>query len=110
VTIISRAIWYFVERAFLNLQINNNFKTHETAFKQLYGSYGIRLINKSETDAVVRKEHADVFTCDMKKLAETVEQPEMMDTQFKAGMRPDGETYLLHELKLTYGKHRLGTM
>jgi hypothetical protein len=108
VTILSRTIWYFVEHTLRTIQINNNFRTHETVFKQLYGPYGIRLINKSENDAAVRRELAEVFTGDMKKLAKTVEQLEMMDTLFKAGMRPDGDTYLLHDLKLKYAKHRLG--
>jgi hypothetical protein len=107
VTILSRTIWYFVEQALRNMQISKDFRAHETTFKQLYGPYGIRLINKSETDAAVRRELAEVFTSDMKKLAKTVEQLEMMDTLFKAGMRPDGDTYLLHDLKLKYAKHRL---
>ncbi|NLD91477.1 MAG: hypothetical protein GX639_02290 [Fibrobacter sp.] len=107
ITILSRIIWYIVEHALLNVQISKDFRVHETSFKQLYGPYGIRLINKSETDAIVRRELAEVFTRSMKKLAKTVEQLEMMDTLFKAGMRPDGDTYLLHDLKLKYGKHRL---
>jgi hypothetical protein len=107
IAILSRTIWYFVEHALRNRQINKDFQAHETIFKQLYGPYGIRLINKSETDTAVRKELAEVFTGDMKKLLKTVEQLEMMDTLFKAGMRPDGDAYLLHDLKLKYGKHRL---
>jgi hypothetical protein len=107
VTILSRTIWYFVEHVLRTIQINKDFRTHETVFKQLYGPYGIRLINKSETDFSVRRELAEVFTNNMIKLAKTVEQLEMMDTLFKAGMRPDDDTYILHDLKLKYGKHRL---
>lgn len=107
VTILSRTIWYFVEHVLRSIQINKDFRIHETVFKQLYGPYGIRLINKSETDPSVRRELAEVFTNNLEKLVKTVEQLEMMDTLFKAGMRPDGDTYLLHDLKLKYGKHRL---
>ena len=45
-----------------------------------------------------------------KKLKKTVEQLEMMDTLFKAGMRPEGDEFLLHDLKLKYGKYRLDTL
>ncbi len=107
ITLLSRTIWYAVEHTLIKVQTDKDFRVHETVFKQLYGPYGIRLINKSETDTAVRRELAEVFIRDMKKLAKTVEQLEMMDTLFKAGMRPDGDTYLLHDLKLKYAKHRL---
>ena len=48
-----------------------------------------------------------MFTSNQKKLQKAVEQLEMMDTLFKAGMRPEGDEYLLHDLKLKYGKYRL---
>lgn len=108
ITIVSRTLWYLIERTLRNIQIRKDFHAHQTVFKQLYGPYGIRLINKSETDEAFRRELAEVFTSNNEKLAKTVEHLEMMDTLFKAGMRPDGDTYLLHDLKLKYGKHRLG--
>jgi hypothetical protein len=40
-------------------------------------------------------------------LAAAVEQLEVMDTLFQAGMRPQGDQYLLHDLKLKYGRSRL---
>lgn len=90
--------------------MNKLFKQNETEFKQLYGPYGIRLINKAETDWQTKKSLAEVFTNKKSNLKNTVEQLEVMNTLFQAGLKPDGDAYLLHDLKLKYGKHRLEKM
>jgi hypothetical protein len=103
----ARIGWGFIELLIDNIRINRSFKAHSHAFKQELGPYGIRMINKAEKEAAVKKQLAEVFTGDEKKLRRAVEQLEMMDTLFKAGMRPDGDTYQLHDLKLKYGKWRI---
>lgn len=105
--VLIRFIWYKVEKRFENKEINRLFQKHAPEFKQLAGPYGIRLINKAETDSSLKKSLAEVFTSDEKKLKEAVEQLEMLDTLFRAGMHPDGDSYQLHDLKLKYGRHRL---
>jgi hypothetical protein len=50
---------------------------------------------------------SEVFTPNYKQLTKTVEQLEVMDTLFKSGLSPDGDTYQLHELKLKYAKYRI---
>ena len=82
-------------------------QAHSAQFKELLGPYGIRMINKAEQDPGIRKSLSEVFTPDLKKLKSTVDQLEMMDTLFKAGMQPDADTYQLHDLKLKYGKYRV---
>lgn len=106
-TITARLTWFFIEHNIQKHQINALFKQHESDFKQLNGPYGIRIINKAETDWQIKKSLAEVFTNSIKNLRSAVEQLEVMNTMFQAGLRPDGDTYLLHDLKLKYGKHRL---
>jgi hypothetical protein len=105
--IIVRILWGLVEYLVERARINKSFEAHAYAFKQELGPYGIRMINKAENDASVKRQLAEVFTADETKLRKAVEQLEMMDTLFKAGMRPDGDTYQLHDLKLKYGKFRI---
>jgi hypothetical protein len=89
------------------MSIERSFKAHAFMFKQELGPYGIRMINRAEKDAALRKSLAEVFVDDEKKLKKAVEQLEMMDTLFKAGMCPDADTWQLHDLKLKYGKCRI---
>ncbi len=102
-----RYVWYKIEQVLKNRATDRLFDQHAAEFKQLTGPYGIRLINKAEQDKVVKNSLAEVFTPDIKKLKDTVEQLEVMDTLFKAGMHPDGDAYQLHDLKLKYAKYRL---
>lgn len=102
-----RSVWAFIEYLIEKARINRSFKAHTYSFKQELGPYGIRLINRAEKDASVKRQLAEVFTGNEKQLRKTVEQLEMMDTLFNAGMRPDGDTYQLHDCKLKYGKFRL---
>jgi hypothetical protein len=106
-SIVVRAVWFIVDRLFEERTIRRDFQHHIAEFKQQFGPYGIRLANKSEADPRVRKSLAEVFTSDLVKLKKTVELLEVMDVMFNAGMRPDGDEYLLHDLKLKYGKSRL---
>ena len=105
--ILFRFAWFLVEKRIHSARILSWYKQHSYTFKQQYGPYGIRLINKAEKDPALRQSLADVFTPNLKKLKETVDQLEMMDNLFQAGMRPDGDTWQLHDLKLKYGKYRL---
>ena len=102
-----RTTWYFIERRIESNRINTLFEKHSYEFKQQLGPYGIRMINKAEKDLSIKRSLAEVFTDDKAKLKSAVEQLEMMDTLFKAGMRPDADSYQLHDLKLKYGKYRL---
>ncbi|MBN1761301.1 MAG: hypothetical protein JW863_23455 [Chitinispirillaceae bacterium] len=107
VAIAVRFLWWGSERLVETARINRSFRAHSYAFKQELGPYGIRMINRAGKEASVKRQLAEVFTADEKKLRKAVEQLEMMDTLFKAGMRPDDDTYQLHDLKLKYGKFRL---
>jgi hypothetical protein len=106
-SILVRVLWFAIEKRIEALRINHRVEQHAFEFKQQLGPYGIRMINKAESDPMVRQSLAEVFTPDIKALKKAVEQLEMMDTLFKAGMRPDGDAYQLHDLKLKYGKYRL---
>jgi len=106
-SILLRIIWAMVENRFNDYRINKHFEQHSYEFKQLLGPYGIRMINKAESDPMIKKSLCEVFTPDLKKLQETLKQLEMMDTLFTAGLRPDSDTYHLHDLKLKYARHRL---
>jgi hypothetical protein len=108
--IIARTCWTLVELFIGRLKVNRLFKRHAYEFKQQLGPYGIRMINKAETDAAVRRSLAEVFTENEKNLRKAVENLEVMDTLFRAGMRPDGDAYQLHDLKLKYGKYRIERM
>ena len=105
--VVTRAAWYFIEQMFKKITIQKAYNKHVPAFKQLYGPYGIRLANKAETQWRVKESMTEVFTPDINKLKKTVGQLEVMDTLFQAGMRPEGDEFLLHDLKLKYGKYRL---
>ncbi len=106
--LIVRVVWLLVERMIQKIVIQRAYNNHVTAFKQLYGPYGIRLANKAEAEWRIKQSMAEVFTPDAAQLKKAVEQLEVMDTLFQAGMRPEGDEFLLHDLKLKYGKHRLG--
>lgn len=102
-----RILWYVIEIIVRNRTVDRLFKEHAYSFKQELGPYGIRMINMAEKKPYIKKSLVEVFTPDSKKLRTAVEQLEMMDTLFKAGMRPDAESWQLHDLKLKYGKWRL---
>jgi len=87
--------------------VDASYNAHAAEFKQLYGPYGIRIANKAESDRRIKISLVEVFTDNPKTLKKNVEQLEVMDTLFKAGMQPQGDEFLLHDLKLKYGKHRL---
>jgi hypothetical protein len=110
ITILFRAAWFGVEYALNRMAIDSAFRAHQAEFRQLYGPYGIRMTNKAETDARIRRSLAEVFVKKPAKLRKAVEQLEVMDTLFQAGMRPEGDEYLLHDLKLKYGRHRLAKL
>lgn len=107
VTTAVRTLWLLIEHKLDKLKMKKMLKMHEFSFKQQFGPYGIRIINKVQTDPVMLKSLCEIFTPNIKKLKETVSQLEVMDTLFKAGMRPEGDMYLLHDLKMKYGKYRL---
>ncbi len=107
VIICFRVAWFLIERMIHRHAIRKDFTKHITDFKQQHGPYGIRIANKAEKEWQIKASLSEVFTPNIKKLQKTVEQLEMFDTLFKAGMRPQGDEYLLHDLKLKYGKERL---
>jgi len=92
------------------ISVNRAFRVHAYAFRQELGPYGIRMINRAEKDMRIRKSLAEVFTKSEKKLRKAVEQLEMMETLFKAGMSPDADTWQLHDLKLKYGRFRVAQL
>jgi hypothetical protein len=105
--VIVRIIWFCAELLVGRAIINRNFKHHAYEFKQQLGPYGIRMANKAENEWRIKKSLADVFTSNTARLKKNVEQLQMMDTLFSAGMTPDAETYQLHDCKLKYGKYRI---
>lgn len=106
--IITTRILIFILETFKNKAIiNRNFKKYLSDFKQQHGPYGIRIANKAENDWQTKASLSEVFTDNEQQLKKTVEQIEVMDTLFKAGMRPNGDAWLLHDLKLKYGKYRV---
>jgi hypothetical protein len=105
--IIVRFTWLAIELIFERLHAHRLFKQHAADFKQVFGPYGIRIANKAESEWRVMKSLVEVFESNQAKLKKNVEQLEVMDTLFNAGMRPEGYEYLLHDLKLKYGKRRL---
>jgi hypothetical protein len=107
IAIAARVAWLLIERLMKKLAINRSFEAHQTNFKELYGPYGIRLINKAESDPSIKQSLAEVFVKDSKKLQENVKTLETMEVLFNAGMRPDGDAWQLHDLKLKYGKYRV---
>jgi hypothetical protein len=105
--IVVRSGWFAIEHVLRDRQVRRDFKRHIQEFKQLYGPYGIRIANKAENDRRIRNSLVEVFTADQTKLKKAVETLEVMDAMFRAGMRPDADEYLLHDLKLKYGKKRM---
>jgi hypothetical protein len=108
--VLFRTGWFLVEQRLEHIRMERSFRRHATAFKQALGPYGIRLINKAETDPRTKRSLAEVFTPNPRALRRTVEQLEMLNTLFDAGMRPAGDEYLLHDCKLKYGRMRLQRM
>jgi hypothetical protein len=86
------------------------FRRHIADFKQQFGPYGIRIANQAEQDRRLKASLAEVFTDSIPALRTCVEQLEVMDTLFCSGLRPAGDQYLLHDLKLRYGKLRLESL
>jgi hypothetical protein len=104
---IVRIIWFCAEQVVRRAIIKRDFKRHVYEFKQQLGPYGIRMANKADNEWRIKKSLADVFTSNTARLRKNVEQLQMMDTLFSAGMTPDAEAYQLHDCKLKYGKYRL---
>jgi hypothetical protein len=107
IALAARVIWFATEKTVGSIRVDKLFKRHLYEFKQQLGPYGIRLANKAETDKTFKKSLTEVFVTETSVLKKNVEQLEMFDTLFKAGMQPDAETYQVHDCKLKYGKYRL---
>ena len=107
ITIIVRGVVAAAEFYLHRLQVERLFKAHAYAFKQELGPYGIRMVNRAEKEFRLRKSLAEVFVKSEKKLRKAVEQLDMMETLYKAGMQPDADTWQLHDLKLKYGRFRI---
>ncbi len=105
-----RLLWCAMERAIAFFIIDERFNRHVYEFKQQLGPYGIRMANMAQRDRKIKKSLSEVFTPNMKNLEKCVDQLKMMDTLFRAGMRPDAETQQLHDCKLKYGTYRLDRM
>jgi hypothetical protein len=102
-----RVSWFGIDSFLEKRRIKKLYASHVYQFKQQGGPYAIRMANKAEEDYATMKSLCEVFVHNKNALKKTVEQLDMMNTLFSAGMRPDGDTYQLHDLKLKYGKHRL---
>jgi hypothetical protein len=102
-----RLLWLGMEKAFARIRISRDYTKHQAAFKQEFGPYGIRIANLAQAQWRVKASLAEVFCSRRDSLQKAVEQLEVMGALFKAGMRPEGDDFLLHDLKLTYGKKRL---
>jgi hypothetical protein len=105
--VIVRSVWFAAEQFINRMIIKRDFDHHVYEFKQQLGPYGIRMANKADTEWHIKKSLADVFTSNTARLRKNVEQLQMMDTLFKAGMSPDADTYQLHDCKLKYGIFRI---
>ncbi len=106
-TFIFRFVWFTIELVVDKCKVNKDFKKHIYQFKQQNGPYGIRIANKAENDWKIKASLSEVFTPNNNKLEKNVELLETMDALFSSGMRPEGDEFLLHDLKLKYGKFRL---
>jgi|WetSurMetagenome_2_1015567.scaffolds.fasta_scaffold78101_3 hypothetical protein len=102
-----RTLWFLIERFVERLLIENYFKKHIYEFKQQLGPYGIRMANKAEGDFSIKKSLAEVFVPDEKKLQKCYDQLKVLDTLYGAGMRPDPESWQLHDCKVKYASFRL---
>ena len=107
VAVLVRTAWLLCERSIRRIRLQRAFQEHIGRFRNLYGPYAIRLANKAEKDRRIRESLAEVFTPRISELRKTVEQLDVLDALFQAGMRPQGDDYLLHDLKRKYGKERL---
>jgi hypothetical protein len=105
--IVIRAVWMGIESLVKRVYVDRAFSAHIYTFKQELGPYGIRMANKAESDRRIKKSLADVFTPDVKKFKKNMEHLEVLDTLYRAGMRPDDETYQLHDCAIKYGRFRL---
>jgi hypothetical protein len=104
---LARLAWYAVEQFIGGIIIKRDFNRHAYEFKQQLGPYGIRMANKADNEWRIKKSLAEVFTANTARLKKNVEQLQMMDTLYKAGMTPDPETGQLHDCKLKYGLYRI---
>jgi hypothetical protein len=102
-----RATWWIVERQLAGRRVERLYSRHISPFKQLCGPYGIRLANKAEQEGRIKRSLAEVFEPNLTKLQRTMQTLEAMNALFTAGMRPEAEEFLLHDLKLKYGRYRL---
>ena len=102
-----RLLWLFIERAVRSMMINSYFKQHIYEFKQQLGPYGIRMANKAEADWLIKKSLAEVFVPDVKKLQKNLDQLKVLDALYAAGMKPDTESWQLHDCKLKYAIYRI---
>ncbi|MBD3420925.1 MAG: hypothetical protein GF398_12465 [Chitinivibrionales bacterium] len=107
ILIAARAGWFGISWYIKKVATDRAFNKYIGEFKEKYGPYGIRMANKAENNRRIKESLAEIFVADMQKLKKNVEQLDVMDTLFNAGMRPEGDEYLLHDLKLKYGKERL---
>jgi len=107
VTLVTRLLWFTIEIIIGHIQIEISFRQHAAEFRQLYGPYGIRIINKAETDWQTKKSLAEVFTNNITCLNKNVELLNVMNTLFQSGLKPDDDNMLIHDLKLKYGKYRI---
>jgi len=105
-----RFAWFAAERRVNAYRVKKHFVKHVYEFKQQLGPYGIRLANMAENDRSVMKSLDEVFTPNEKQLRKNVDQLRMLDTLFSAGMRPDAQTYQIHDCTLKYGMYRLEQM
>jgi hypothetical protein len=102
-----RLLWFFFERSVNSILVNTYFKRHVYEFKQQLGPYGIRMANKAESDRRIKNSLSEVFVPDMKKLQNNYDSLKVLDTLYGAGMRPDAESWQLHDCKLKYAAFRL---
>ena len=110
VVVAARLLWWAIEYLVEEMRIKRLIRGELPGFKQHFGPYGIRIANRAESDRRIRKGLAEVFETNPSKLKKTVEQLEVMDALFQAGMKPRGDEFLFHDLRLKYGKRRLEEM
>jgi hypothetical protein len=106
-TVVLRLVWLGIETIISRWILERSYRKHIHFFKQELGPYGIRIANRADSNLRIKKSLCEVFVPHVEKLKKAVEQLDVMEALFKAGMRPDADEYLLHDLKLKYGKIRL---
>jgi len=102
-----RIAWFVIEGRVIAYGVKKHFHQHAYSFKQQLGPYGIRLANMAENDPAVMKSLDEVFTPNEKQLQKNVDQLRLFDTLYNAGMRPDAQSFQIHDCKLKYGIWRL---